>query len=62
MKAHELAELLLLMKNKEVMFSSPNDDSGPFTVSAAGLCTVKKDEFPDEYEMPAGFEYINLYV
>jgi hypothetical protein len=61
MKAHELAKVLLQMENVEVMFTDPNSgDGGPFSVCRALEMEAEEDEFPEEYNMPAGFRYIHL--
>lgn len=60
MKAHDLANLLLDEENVEVMFQDPNSGGGPFSVSSADYKVAAKGEFPKNFGMPKGFEYIML--
>ena len=60
MKAHTLANLLLDMKNVNVFFCDPNSNGGPFSTNSAEFKIADKDEFPKNFKMPGGFEYIIL--
>lgn len=46
--------------NIVVMFTDPNNDDGPYTVSSATSQVAEEDEFPDSFNMPAGFKYVLL--
>jgi hypothetical protein len=58
MKAHDLAKILLDGKDVEVMFQDPNSDGGPFSVGVIGFKVATKNEFPKDFGMSKGFEYI----
>jgi hypothetical protein len=60
MKAHELAKKLLAGEDIYVMFQDPNSSGGPFGITNTRLRTSKKDEFPEDFDMPEGFKYIEL--
>lgn len=46
--------------NIEVMFQSPNSDNGPFAVEKIELEEVEEDEYPEDFNMPAGFKFVSL--
>lgn len=63
MKISELEKRLEQIKAKhgdiEVMFTDPNSSYGPYAASGANV-EVSDGEYPEEYDMPKGFTFINL--
>ena len=44
----------------DVMFTDPNSDGGPFMVTEVDVERTEEDEFPEEFNMPAGFTFVHL--
>jgi hypothetical protein len=64
MKILELANKLKAIYDQhgdiEVMFTNPNEDE-TFAVELAEFKKVQDDgEFPEEYDMPKGFKFVDL--
>lgn len=64
MKIQELIDLLQAYKadygNVEVMFTDPNEDE-TWAVELVRFIEVEyDDQYPEEYEMPKGFKFIEL--
>ena len=65
MKIFELAEKLKAIYDEhgdvEVLFSGPNHDQNPYEVGRVGIVVVEdEDEYPEDYNMPVGFKFVNL--
>jgi len=65
MKIFELAEKLKAIYDEhgdvEVLFSGPNRDLDPYEVGRVGIVVVEdEDEYPEDYNMPVGFKFVNL--
>ena len=65
MKIFELAEKLKAIYDEhgdvEVLFSGPNHDQDPYEVGRVGIVVVEdEDEYPEDYNMPVGFKFVNL--
>jgi len=60
MKAHELAKKLLAEEDVEVMFQDPNSKGGPFSTNGVQLKVAEKDQFPEDFNMPEGFKWIEI--
>mgnify|MGYP000163973499 CR=1 FL=1 len=65
MKIFELAEKLKAIYDEhgdvEVLFSGPNRDQDPYEVGRVGIVVVEdEDEYPEDYNMPVGFKFVNL--
>lgn len=64
MKILELANKLKAIYDKhgdiDVMFTDPNEDE-TFAVELVRFIEVEDDDqYPEEYEMPAGFKFVEL--
>ena len=64
MKIFELAEQLKAIYdqqgNIEVFFRDPNSNQGPFEVGQVAQREAEEDEFPNSWNMPAGFKFVEL--
>jgi hypothetical protein len=64
MKIFELATKLKAIYDEhgdiEVFFTDPNSDQGPFQVSQVTQCKAEKNEYPKDYNMPAGYKFVEL--
>ncbi len=64
MKIFELAEQLKAIYdeqgNIEVFFRDPNSNQGPFEVGCVAKCEAEEDEFPESFNMPKGFKFVEL--
>ncbi len=60
MKAKELAEQLLKNPDLNVMFVDPNSNGGPFSVERVTLKEAEEDEFPEDFNMPKGYKFLEL--
>ncbi len=65
MKIFELAKKLKAIYDEhgdvEVLFSGPNRDQDPYEVGRVGIVVVEdEDEYPEDYNMPVGFKFVNL--
>jgi hypothetical protein len=57
--ANRLKEIYDQRGDIEVMFLDPNSNDGPFAVGAVAAEVVEDPEdFPAEFNMPKGFEYV----
>lgn len=60
----ELVKKLKVIHDKhgdiEVMFQDPNSGEGPFAVEVVSRCVAEEDEFPEDWNMPEGFEFVEL--
>jgi len=46
--------------NIEVFFRDPNSNQGPFEVGQVAQCEAEEDEFPESWNMPEGFVFVEL--
>ncbi len=64
MKILELANQLKAIYDKhgdiEVMFTDPNNNNDTYSVGGATTRVAEKDEFPKNWDMPAGFKFVEL--
>lgn len=65
MKILELANKLKAIYDKhgdiDVVFFGPNMDQDPYSVESVMFETVQyEDEYPEEFDMPKGFEFVAL--
>jgi hypothetical protein len=64
MKVSKLIERLQKLQEKhgdvDVMFTG--DDEGPFSVGSVKYRVAEEDEYPDDFAMPKGYEFIELNV
>ena len=64
MKIFELAERLKAIYDEhgdiEVFFAGPNMDTEPYCVERAKVIVAEEDEFPEDYDMPAGYKFVEL--
>lgn len=44
----------------DVMFTDPNSSSGPYSVEHLFVETADEDEYPDHYNMPGGFTFVDI--
>ena len=63
MKISEMVDRLLKVQAErgdiDVMMSDPNGD-GIYSVEGMGWRVAKKDEFPTNWQMPEGYEFVEL--
>jgi hypothetical protein len=64
MKILELANQLKAIYDKhgdiEVMFTDPNNNNATYSVGRAAARVAEKGEFPKDWDMPAGFKFVEL--
>ena len=64
MKILELANQLKAIYDKhgdiEVMFTNPNDNNDTFSIGGTTVRVAQQGEFPKEWDMPAGFKFVEL--
>jgi len=64
MKIFELAERLKAIYDEhgdiEVFFRDPNSWQGPFEVGQVTQRTAEEDEYPEDYNMPEGYKFVEL--
>ena len=64
MKIFELAQKLKAMYdlhgNIDVHFAGPNNDQEPYAVNEVELVVAEEDDYPEDYNIPAGFTFIQL--
>jgi hypothetical protein len=64
MKIFELATRLKAIYDEhgdiEVFFRDPNTDQGPFEVGRVAQRTAEEDEYPEDYNMPEGYKFVEL--
>ena len=60
MTSHELGKRLLEMKDVPVMYQGDDRDGGPFMITKVQLHVAGEDEYPEDFDMPAGFEFAEL--
>lgn len=64
MKILELADQLKAIYDKhgdiEVMFTDPNNNNDTYSVGGARPRVAEKGEFPKDWDMPAGFKFVEL--
>lgn len=64
MKILELANQLKAIYdthgNIEVMFTDPNNNNDTYSVGGATTRVAEKGEFPKDWDMPAGFKFVEL--
>lgn len=46
--------------NVEVMFADPNSGQGPFSVGTVNLVVAEEGEYPEDWNMPEGFTFVEL--
>ena len=44
----------------EVFFAGPNMDTEPYCVERAKVIVAEEDEFPEDFNMPAGYKFVEL--
>ena len=61
MKISQMIQRLEELKSEhgdvEVMFRS---DAGPFLSSRVEHCVADKDEYPEDWNMPEGYEFVQI--
>ena len=64
MKIFELATKLKAIYDEhgdiEVFFTGPNMDCEPYCVERAEIVIAEEDDFPEDYNMPAGYKFVEL--
>ena len=64
MKIFELAEKLKeiydMHGNIEVFFAGPNRDTNPYEVGKVEFRVAVEDEYPEDFDMPEGYEFVEL--
>lgn len=64
MKIFELAEKLKAIYDQhgdiDVHFAGPNMDQDPYSVERAVVVVAEDGDYPDEYNMPAGYKFVEL--
>jgi len=64
MKIFEFAQKLKAMYDQhgdiDVLFAGPNNDQEPYTVNEVELVVVEDGDYPEEYNMPEGFTFLQL--
>ena len=64
MKIFELAEQLKAIYdehgNIDVMFAGPNRDTNPYEVCKVLFRVAQEDEYPEDFDMPEGYEFVEL--
>jgi hypothetical protein len=64
MKILKLAEKLKaiydLHGDIDVHFAGPNGDQDPYEVIALKVRVAQKGDYPEEYNMPEGFKFVEL--
>ena len=64
MKIFELATKLKAIYDEhgdiEVFFAGPNMDPEPYCVERAVVTVAEEDDFPEDYNMPAGYKFVEL--
>ena len=43
----------------EVMFDDP-EGHGPYSATSANVDVAEKDAYPDDWDMPEGFTFVNI--
>ena len=46
--------------NVDVMSSIDNNDDGIYPVNSASFRVAKKNEFPEDWNMPKGFKFVEI--
>ena len=64
MKILELANQLKAVYDEhgdiEVFFTDPNSNQGPFAVGNTEFREAEENEFPEDFNMPAGYKFVEL--
>jgi hypothetical protein len=64
MKILELANKLKKVYDQhgdiDVMFAGPNNDQSIYAVEDAVMLEASKDEYPEDWNMPAGYKFVQL--
>jgi len=64
MKIFELATKLKAIYDEhgdiEVFFAGPNMDPDPYCVERAEVIVAEEGEFPEDYNMPEGYKFVEL--
>ena len=64
MKIFELAQKLKAMYDLhgdiDVHFAGPNHDQEPYAVNEVELVVVEDGDYPEDYNMPEGYTFIEL--
>ena len=58
--ANRLKEIYDEKGDIEVMFHDPNNNDGPFSIGPITAEIAGEDEFPKDFNMPEGFEFVLL--
>jgi hypothetical protein len=64
MKIFELAQKLKTMYDQhgdiDVHFAGPNNDQEPYAVNEVELVVVEDGDYPEDYNMPEGYTFLQL--
>jgi hypothetical protein len=64
MKIFELAVQLKAIYDEhgdiDVFFRGPNMDTSPYDVGRAQVTVAEEDEYPKDFNMPAGYKFVEL--
>ena len=64
MKILELANQLKAIYDEhgdiDVFFTDPNSNQGPFAVGNTDLRVAEEDEYPENFNMPEGYKFVEL--
>ena len=64
MKILELANQLKAIYDEhgdiDVFFAGPNMDTEPYCVERAKVIVAEEGEYPEDYDMPEGFKFVEL--
>jgi len=58
--ANQLKAIYDLHGDIEVFFTDPNSDQGPFAVGSTDFRVAEEDEYPEDFNMPAGYKFVEL--
>ena len=64
MKITQIVEKLERIRKEkgdiQVMFDDPNSHYGPFAANTLSVCVAMEDEYPDDFDMPEGFTFVEI--
>ena len=64
MKILELANQLKAIYDEhgdiDVLFTDPNSNDGPFAVGGTEFRVAEGDEYPEDFNMPNGYKFVEL--
>lgn len=44
----------------DVFFTDPNSNQGPFAVGGTEFRVAEEDEYPEDFNMPEGYKFVEL--